>query len=55
MIKFIDGPWYVKGIRTPLEQEAFLKKKKKKIEGIRKEVLALTGQNEQKNKKEKNF
>ena len=51
---YIDGYEYVKGIRTPLEQEAFLKEKeKRKIEGIRKRSLALTGQKRTKEQKEK--
>jgi group I intron endonuclease len=51
---YIDGYEYVKGKRTPLEQEIFLKEKqKRKIEGIEKRKISLTGKKRTQEQKEK--
>jgi group I intron endonuclease len=51
---YIDGYEYVKGKRTPLEQEIFWKEKqKRKIEGIEKRRISLTGKKRTQEQKEK--
>jgi|GEM_PF-3174999 len=51
---YIDGYEYVKGKRTPLEQEIFLKEKqKRKIEGIEKRKISLIGKKRTQEQKEK--
>lgn len=51
---FIDGYEYIKGKRTPLEQEIFeIEKAKRKSDGIEKRKIALTGKKRSKEQKEK--
>jgi group I intron endonuclease len=51
---FVDGYQYIKGKRNPLEQEIFFKEKqKRKIEGIEKRRVALTGKKRTQEQKEK--